>query len=190
MNANTQAAALAPAITADDLTVFIGRYGSELMTDSRAVALAFGKKHKNVLRTIERMRGSVRPLIAGHYRLNFEPVEFVDKKGELRPMYRMTSKGMMELAMSFTGDAARETRINFIIAFERVASQEECRERSITERLLNFERRSLSSAAKGKIGSKLMHERKREKSPLDFEEAALKAEAQPQLLPGVPLLLR
>jgi len=40
---------------------------------SRAVALAFGKRHKNVLRAIEHMRANSRPLIAEHCRLNFEP---------------------------------------------------------------------------------------------------------------------
>ena len=55
----------------EDLTVFIARDGAELVTDSRAVALAFGKRHKNVLRTIDRMRASGRALIAEHARLNF-----------------------------------------------------------------------------------------------------------------------
>ena len=43
-----------------DLTAFISRDGAELVTDSRAVALAFKKRHKNVLRTIDRMRSIVR----------------------------------------------------------------------------------------------------------------------------------
>lgn len=75
-----------------DLTAFIDRQGKELVTDSRAVALAFKKRHKNVLRTIDRMRSSNHQEIAEHYRLNFEPVEFQDAKGERRPMYRMTAK--------------------------------------------------------------------------------------------------
>lgn len=83
-----------------DLTAFISREHGGLVTDSRAVALAFGKLHKNVLRTIDQMRLSTHPEIAKHYRLNFEPVDFIDKNGDRRPMYRMTQKGLSELAMS------------------------------------------------------------------------------------------
>lgn len=168
----------------DDLTAFIVRNGTELVTDSRAVAIAFKKQHKNVLRTIDRMRDSKRPEIAEHYQLNFEPVDFVDAKGEKRPMYNMTAKGMSELAMSFTGDDSRVVRIRFVNAFEEVANRLANAEKTISERLHDFERRSLPSQAKGKIGSKLMHERRHEKRALDIEKAALKAEAQPTL-PGI-----
>jgi len=44
-----------------DLTAFIARDGAELVTDSRAVAIAFEKRHADVLRTIDRMRKSARP---------------------------------------------------------------------------------------------------------------------------------
>jgi len=82
-----------------DLTAFVDRHGGELVTDSRAVALAFKKLHKNVLRTIDKMIKSAHPEIANHARLNFEPVDFIDKNGDSRPMYRMTAKGLSELAM-------------------------------------------------------------------------------------------
>ena len=165
----------------DDLTVFISRDGAQLITDSRAVALAFKKRHKNVLQTIDRMRASQHAEIAEHYRLNFQPVDFVDAKGERRPMYRMTAKGLSELAMSFTGDDARVVRIRFLNAFEEVANRLANAEKSITERLREFERRAIPSATKGKIGSRLMHERRKEKKGLDLEEAMLKAQAQPSL---------
>ena len=70
--------------TINDLTSFIAREGAELVTDSRAVALAFKKRHKNVLQTIDRMRDSKRPEIVEHHRLNFQPVDFLDAKGERR----------------------------------------------------------------------------------------------------------
>jgi Rha family phage regulatory protein len=78
-----------------------------VVTDSRAVALAFGKRHKNVLRTIERMHRSGRDLIARHARLNFEPCSYAGQNGKQEPMYRMTAKGLSELAMGFSGDALR-----------------------------------------------------------------------------------
>lgn len=164
-----------------DLTAFIARDGNELVTDSRAVALAFKKRHKNVLRTIDRMRGNSRAVIAEHYRLNFEPVDFTDIKGERRPMYRMTAKGLSELAMSFSGDDAREVRIRFLNAFEEVSTMLARAERSITERLLELERRELPSQVKGKVGSLLMNERRREKPVFAEQRATLEALAQPRL---------
>lgn len=167
----------------NDLTAFIARDGAELVTDSRAVALAFKKRHKNVLRTIDRMRASKHAEIAEHYRLNFEPVDFLDAKGELRPMYKMTAKGLSELAMSFSGDDARIVRIRFLNAFDEVARRLARAERSITERLLELERRELPSQVKGQVGSKLMNERRKEKPIFAEERATLMAVAQP----GLPL---
>ena len=164
-----------------DLTAFIDRHGSELVTDSRAVALTFKKRHKNVLRTIDRMRGSDRSVIAEHYRLNFEPVDFTDAKGERRPMYRMTAKGLSELAMGFSGDDAREVRIRFLNAFETVAERLESAERTITAMLHDLERREVPSVVKGQIGSKLMNQRKTEKRCFSVERTLLMAKAQPGL---------
>lgn len=168
-----------------DLTAFIARRGNELVTDSRAVALAFKKRHKNVLRTIDRMRRSNRQLIAEHSRLNFEPTYFqvAGPKGGVRsePMYRMTAKGLSELAMGFSGDDAREVRIRFVNAFEVVAERLAQAERTITGMLHDLERRELPSVIKGQIGSKLMNERRKEKPCFAVERSALMAKAQPGL---------
>ena len=81
------------------------------------------------------MRRSWRAEITEHYQRNFALVDFLDSKGERRPMYRMTAKGLSELAMSFTGDESRVIRIRFLNAFESVADRLAARERSITEQL-------------------------------------------------------
>jgi len=164
-----------------DLCAFIAREGADLVTDSRAVALAFGKRHKNVLQTIERMRASDRPLIAGHSRLNFQPCTYIGKNGRFEPMYKMTAKGLSELSMGFSGDAAREIRIRFLNAFEEVSRRLENAEKSITAQLLALEKREIPSRLKGQIGSRLMHERRREKPRLASERAHLMALAQPAL---------
>lgn len=169
---------------AQDLTAFIARNGTELVTDSRAVALAFGKRHKNVLRAIENMSTSTHPEIAEHYRLNFEPVDFLDAKGERRPMYRMTAKGLSEMAMSFSGEKARVIRIRFLNAFEEVADRLARAEQSITQMLHELERRELPSIVKGQIGSQLMHQRRKEKPVFAEKRATLMTLAQPDLLAG------
>lgn len=165
----------------NDLTAFIARNGAELVTDSRAVALAFKKRHKNVLRTIDTMLRSTRPLIAEHARLNFEPCTYAASNGKLEPMYRMTAKGLSELAMGFSGDDSREVRIRFLSAFEEVAERLARAERTITERLHELERSEISSKVKGQIGSRMMNERRKEKPGFQEERATLMAVAQPAL---------
>ena len=165
----------------EDLTVFIARDGAELVTDSRAVALAFGKRHKNVLQTIERMLHSVHPEIAQHGRLNFQPSSYVNAQGKRQPMYRMTAKGLSELAMSFSGDQSRVIRIRFLNAFEEVAERLARAERTIAEQLLDLERREMPSKVKGQIGSKLMNERRVEKPAFADERRVLESIAQPAL---------
>lgn len=165
----------------NDLTAFIARDGAELVTDSRAVALAFKKRHKNVLRTIDAMLRSGRFLIAEHARLNFEPSNYKDSTGRDLLMYKMTAKGLSELAMGFSGDDAREVRIRFLNAFEEVAERLARAERSITERLLELERREMPSAVKGQMGSRMMNERRKEKPAFAEERATLMAAAQPGL---------
>lgn len=164
-----------------DLTTFISRDGVDLLTDSRAVALAFGKQHKNVLRVIHGMAKSARPEIAEHYRLNFEPVDFIDKNGDSRPMFRMTAKGLSELAMSFSGEDARVVRIRFLNAFEVLARRLAHAEAAIAEMLYDLERRELPSMVKGRIGSKLMNERRTEKRNFAEERNSLMERAQPGL---------
>ncbi|MBB1651681.1 Rha family transcriptional regulator [Delftia sp. UME58] len=164
-----------------DLTAFISREHGGLITDSRAVALAFNKRHKNVLQSIDKMRSSTHPEIAEHGRLNFQPSSYLNAQGKEQPMYKMTAKGLSELGMSFAGDESRIIRIRFINAFEQVAERLARAERSIAERLFDLERRELPSQIKGQVGSKLMNERRKEKPVFAEERAVLEALAQPRL---------
>lgn len=165
-----------------DLTVFIAKQGNELVTDSRAVAIAFGKQHRNVMRSIREMRASTHPEIAEHGLLNFEQCSYVNAQGKAQPMFRMTADGLSELAMSFTGDTARVVRIRFIAAFREVARRLEAAERSILDLLHQHDRRAAVSETKGRIGSKLMNERRKEKPALADEASRLAGLAQPSLL--------
>lgn len=78
-------------------------------------------------------------------RTNFEPTSFEvpGPKGGTRvePMYRMTAKGLSELAMSFSGEKARVIRIRFLNAFEEVADRLIRAEQTITQMLYDLERR-------------------------------------------------
>ena len=167
---------------ATDLTVFITREGNEFVTDSRAVALVFGKLHGHVMRSINGMHASQHPEIADHARSNFGLCSYADAgTGRVRPMYRMTADGLSELAMSFTGEQSRVVRIRFIAAFREMAKRLDDREKTITQMLSEFGKRAAVSESKGRMGSLLMHGRRKEKPALTVEESTLKAIAQPPL---------
>lgn len=73
---------------------FIFLAGDKLVTDSRKVADAFGKMHKNVLRAHDNLDCPDEFL-----KLNFEPVDYIDKNGETRRSVQMTKDGFMFLVM-------------------------------------------------------------------------------------------
>ena len=164
-----------------DLTLFITNDGKELVTDSRAVAIAFKKKHLHVIRDIRNMLNSARPEIAEHARSNFGSGSYPDAQGQMRPMFSMTRKGFAELAMSYTGEESRVIRIRFLNAFELVSDRLAMAERSLVEKLHDHDKRSAVSMARARLGSRLMNDRRKEKPELDDEEQRLKEIAQPKL---------
>lgn len=84
----------------------------QVLTSSRIIAQAFGKKHKNVLRSIKNIECSEE-----FNRLNFAPVKYVDAKGEKRLEYAITKDGFSFLVMGFTGAKAAKFKEAFINAF-------------------------------------------------------------------------
>lgn len=113
-----------------------------MFTTSLIVAEVFEKEHKNVLQSIENLECSP------HFNeLNFQPVEYRDAKGEMRPAYRLTRDGFSFLAMGFTGKKAAAWKEKFLEAFnameaalrERQAEPvEQARRRTIRERRWTF----------------------------------------------------
>lgn len=94
--------------------------GPTLRTTSRVVAEKFGKLHKNVLRDIEKLMADTPE---DFNRLNFEPVDYLDAKGERRPMVEMTRDGFTLLAMGFTGAPAMAWKLRFIEAFNLMEAE-------------------------------------------------------------------
>jgi len=85
----------------------------EAITTSLKVAEVFGKRHKNVLRDIERLVADL-PV---NSRLNFVPRDYTDDRGKTWPMYKMNRDGFSILAMGFTGKKALEFKLKFLDAF-------------------------------------------------------------------------
>lgn len=90
----------------------------QLLTNSLMVAKYFGKKHKNILRDIEYLRGTI-PDAAFSW-LNFEPRNYLDSRGKVQPMYLLTKDGFSFLTMGFTGKKALQWKLNFINAFNKM----------------------------------------------------------------------
>jgi Rha family phage regulatory protein len=88
------------------------------MTDSEGHT--YVKRHKNVLQAYDNLQCS-----SEFNRLNFQSVEYVDHKGELRRMIKMTKDGFMLLVMGFSGEVARwrwPSRMAYIAAFNALAA--------------------------------------------------------------------
>ena len=82
---------------------------------SRELALAFDKRHADVMRDI---KDRVIPYISDDFnQRNFTPVKYKDKKGESRPEYLLTFDGFSIVAMGYTGKRAMEFKEAYIQAF-------------------------------------------------------------------------
>ena len=74
--------------------------------DSRMVAEAFEKQHKNVLQAIHQITGGESGYSKEFTELNFQPSKYVDETGRKLPCYLLTRDGFVALAMGFTGKKA------------------------------------------------------------------------------------
>jgi len=89
------------------------------VTTTLEVARYFGKRHKNVLQAIE----TLLPQLPEINRLNFQPVDYTDAKGENRPTYLLTRDGFILLAMGFTGQKALQFKVAYIDAFNAMEAE-------------------------------------------------------------------
>jgi len=87
-------------------------HDNAVWTNSLIIADRFGKRHADVLRTIQHLECSDE-----FNQRNFAFVEYIDEKGELRPMVELTRDGAMFLIMGFTGAEAARWKEAFIEAF-------------------------------------------------------------------------
>lgn len=111
---NSTAVTTNAAIATPDLVVVDG----QITTTSLQIAEHFGKRHKNVMQAIANLDCSPE-----FTRLNFQPVEYLDAKGEKRPCYRITRDGFVFLAMGFTGKEAAQWKEAYITAFNKMEQE-------------------------------------------------------------------
>lgn len=92
----------------------------KLTTDSQKLSEAFGNQHKNVLQKIDRILADTEE---NFIRLNFQPVDYSDAKGESRRMFRMTRDGFLHIALTFTGKRGNAFRAKVIQDFSEMEEQ-------------------------------------------------------------------
>lgn len=90
----------------------------ESFTTSLIVAEVFEKSHFNVLQAIKKLECSTE-----FNAMNFQAVEYLDAKGESRPMHTMTRDEFSFLAMGFTGKKAAVWKEKFLMAFNAMEKE-------------------------------------------------------------------
>ncbi len=95
--------------------IAIIKQNDQLWTTSLDIAEKFGKRHKNVLQSIENLECSEE-----FKRLNFRPSSYLNQQKKEQPMYLISKKGFSLLAMGFTGKKATEWKEKYIDAFNQM----------------------------------------------------------------------
>lgn len=88
--------------------------------DSRFVAEAFEKGHKDVLRSIDQILAEDSGYSAEFNRRNFAPITYTDARGRKQRCYAMTRDGFAVLAMGFTGKKAAHFKELYIRRFNEM----------------------------------------------------------------------
>ncbi|RYZ90669.1 MAG: hypothetical protein EOP04_03180 [Proteobacteria bacterium] len=86
----------------------------KVWTDSLKLAESFGQRHADTLRKIEAILAETDKAFNQR---NFALVNYLDAKGESRPVYNMTRDGFMHIALTFTGKKGNAFRVAVINAF-------------------------------------------------------------------------
>ena len=94
-------------IAIDDCGMFAD-VNEAALVDSRLVAKAFGKPHRNVLRSIELILSRDSGYSPEFCQQNYAPASYIDARGRMQPCYFMTRDGFTMLVMGFTGRRAAQ----------------------------------------------------------------------------------
>ena len=85
---------------------------AQAWTNSLLVAEKFEKRHDNVIRDIRKLECPT-----DFMRLNFEEHSYLDERGNVQPVYRVSRDGFAFLAMGFTGKEVAKWKVKFLEAF-------------------------------------------------------------------------
>ena len=157
-----------------NLNDFVMLAGDKIVTDSRKVAEAFGKRHDNVLRAISKL-GCSELFAKLNFEVCFENSEL--QNGKPLKYYNITKDGMVFLVMGFTGKQAAQFKELCIRAFNWMAEQIRTTH-ELTNWQHDFTRREAVSVANGTLHGQGLARRRIEKHALSQEQAAIHAKLQ------------
>lgn len=106
-------------IPIDEYGMF-ANYNDTALVDSRFVAEAFEKNHKDVLRNIDHILSEDSGYSTEFNRRNFAPINYTDARGRKQRCYAMTRDGFTALAMGFTGKKAARFKEFYIKRFNEM----------------------------------------------------------------------
>lgn len=151
----------------------VERQDHKIITTSLKVAEFFGKRHDDVLRRVRGLGCS--PEFNAR---NFAAVEYVDKKGELRPAFEMTKDGFMLLVMGFSGVKAMRIKESYIEAFNWMTEQLHLEAFTVTAELNEATRAFLHAESKASDHGRGLRQWQELKPELETKLEQLKAIAQ------------
>ena len=97
--------------------VFKGR-NDQVLPNSLLVAEKFGKRHADVIRSIDNILNTEDELLNAKMRLAFVSTTYEDSTGKSNPAYIMNQKGFSILVMGWNGIKALKFKNEFYDAFE------------------------------------------------------------------------
>lgn len=96
---------------------------NQVLTNSLLVAEKFGKRHSDVIRSIEKILTVEDSSLNAKMRSVFESTTYEDLSGKNNPMYVMNEKGFSILVMGWTGVKALRFKDEFYDAFENMRNK-------------------------------------------------------------------
>ena len=103
-----------------DVTLGVTELNGIPVVSSRKVAEVFNKRHDNILRNIENIKGDLLKIEEIKWEQNFIQSSYMDSRNRCYPEYLMTKDGFTLLAMGFTGAEAMKFKIAYIKRFNEM----------------------------------------------------------------------
>ena len=162
------------------IDTLITAYGYELKTDSRKVATAFGRQHKNVLRSIDEFLQKTPEFASAHFWAYVEKQKVGNAEREMRG-YLMDKDGFMLLTMGFNGEKAFNIKIAYIEAFNAMRRQLDNQSTDLVAGLLAAREAEQRSAALASMAGRILRERRDEKPANQIRIEHYQRQIQPLL---------
>lgn len=162
---------------------FIAADGDQLFTSSNQVAVAFGKRHGDVLKAVRELCSQLPQDRQRNFSFTVDMREN-PSGGAMIPatLCRMTRDGFTWLAMRFRGAKALAFQVAYTDAFNAMADYIKNQRDGLRYRCMEKELECKDSARRGSFHGRGLNVRKQEKPVLNAELASLQAMAQPTLL--------